>query len=174
MGPGKLPIDVWGGRHPDFLPRLLDGKPIIIPNDGRALLQPVFLDDLAEAFSLAMEQPHNSIGQVFNISSRYAITLSHYIEILRHELRSTSTVEYVPMEYIIRLFSGTPYLDVPGLRFICEHMCVDCKKADRVLGYRPTMTAEEAIRHTLKWFHETGNQKKVPALGSDRKSSPSG
>ncbi|MCX5757869.1 MAG: NAD-dependent epimerase/dehydratase family protein, partial [Candidatus Hydrogenedentes bacterium] len=53
IGAGDIPLDIWGARHPGYFQRLANHREIWIPNDGRALVQPVHVKDLALGFRAA-------------------------------------------------------------------------------------------------------------------------
>ncbi len=53
IGPGDVPLDIWGARNVAYFQRLADHKEIWVPNDGRALVQPVHVRDLAWGFRAA-------------------------------------------------------------------------------------------------------------------------
>ena len=46
-GEGMLPLDNFGNRREDFIPDLIAGNPIVLPEGGNALLQPIHVKDLA-------------------------------------------------------------------------------------------------------------------------------
>ncbi len=50
LGEGRPPLDGWGSRNVGFFRRLLRNESVTVPNDGRALLCPVYVGDVAEAF----------------------------------------------------------------------------------------------------------------------------
>ena len=153
MGPGSPPIDVWGARNPKFLQRILEGKTITVPNDGRALLQPCYVEDIAEAFALVLENKQ-SIGQIYNISGNYSVTLNEYLHIICEILKRKPPVTYLPMKAMINQFAGKFSLDVGGLKFFCEHMCFDISKAKKELDYHVNISLDESINRTIKWCFE--------------------
>ena len=151
MGPGMLPIDTLGGRHPDFLPDVAAGNEMFLPNDGQALLQPVFVEDVAESFALALHRPE-SIGGIYNVSWHNSVTLLDYARILSDILGTRPRITCLPAEEIVLRFEGTGKVHPGGLRFLCEHMCFDVSKARRELGYEPTLSIEDATRKTIEWW----------------------
>jgi nucleoside-diphosphate-sugar epimerase len=153
-GPGNVPLDIWGSREPAFFQRIIDGKLISIPNDGRTLLQPVHAADMARSFVLALDHP--DVADDFNISCSYAITLNRYVELLAEALGRPAVVEHVPMEELIARYAGTDKLNVAGLLFLCEHMCFDLSKARRLLGYVPKHEPEASVPQTVKWMFDQG------------------
>ncbi len=149
IGAGMEPIDLWGARNPKCFQRIIDGKVLSIPNDGRALIQFAHVGDIADAFVLALDQPAQT--GVFNISSDYAITLNYYVELLEEAIGRKAVVEYVPMDELLARY------EVAGnIEFLCEHMCYTIKKARECLGYSPKVTPEEAVADSVRWMFNQG------------------
>lgn len=151
FGAGDVPLDIWGSRQPAYFRRLACNKPIWIPNDGRALLQPVHTADLARGFCAALESDRAS-GQIYNLSSDRAVTLTHYAEIARDILGSSSSFAFVPVEEIL----ATGKANESGLRFVCEHMSIDSSKARRDLGYEPRIGVRQGLADSLQWMAQVG------------------
>ncbi len=151
IGAGDVPLDLWGAREPACFQRLADHRPVWIPNDGRALVQPVHVDDLARGFLAALESPR-AAGQIYNLSSERAVTLTEYARLAAGVLGSQSAFEHVPMEKIL----ATGKANEAGLRFLCEHMCIDSGKARRELGYCPRVSLQDALRESLHWMQQRG------------------
>ncbi len=154
VGPGAVPIDIWGDRKPERFQAMLDGEVVQVPNDGRALIHFGHVADLADAFVLALDQPHKP--GIYNISSEYAITLNYYLQLLGDALGRTPSIEYVPMTELLRRHPDRAELNERGLRFICEHMCCSIEKAKRVLGYGPERTPERAVEESVRWMMDSG------------------
>ena len=147
-GPGMLPLDNLGGRREDFITDILVGKPLDLPDDGQALLQPIHVEDLAEAFVLAAEEPR-SIGQVYNICLEKALTIRRYLELTAAALDREVQIALLGVEDMLAKYSGS--VSEVGLRFFATHMCYDISKAREQLGYEPHCTTEEAIEETARW-----------------------
>lgn len=152
FGAGDVPLDIWGARNRRYFQRLADSQEIWIPKDGTTLLQPVHAEDLARGFRAALEAPELTSGQIFNLSSERAITLTRYAELAAELLGSRSAFRYVPLEQIL----ATGKANEAGLRFICEHMCIDSGKAGRVFDYDPQVSVREGLRDSLAWMVEEG------------------
>ncbi len=148
-GPGMLPLDNLGGRRRDFIPDILAGKTLDLPENGKALLHPVHVRDLACSFALAMDRPERSVGQVYNICLGYAVTLNRYLEITAAALGRRPVIHYMSVEEMLAKYGDR--IDPVGLRFLAEHMCFSIEKAASDLGYRPSMSTEEAIAETALW-----------------------
>jgi len=159
IGAGDVPLDLWGARSPAYFQRVADHQPIWIPNDGRALLQPVHVQDLARGFRAALET-EVAAGHVYNLSSDRPVTLTGYAQYAKEILGSESPLQCVAMEDIL----ATGSANEAGLRFICEHMCIDSAKARRELGYEPQWQVRDSLRDSLEWMAATGrlNAKMTP------------
>lgn len=153
FGPGAVPLDLWGWRTPAFFQRVADSRPLTLPNDGRALIQPVDVEDLASAFSLALAT-ERSIGQIYNISSECALMHKEYLAVIMELLASNSEVDYLPMAELIERYSDK--VDVSALRFHCEHMLACIRKASAELGYHPRIDVREGMRRSLRWVVHQG------------------
>lgn len=151
FGAGDVPLDLWGARNPAFFQRVADGHEIWIPNDGRALLQPVHVEDLARGFAAAIDSDAVT-GQIYNLSSDQAVTLTEYARLTAEILGSDPPMRFVPMDDIL----ATGNANESGLRFVCEHMCIDSSKARAALGYAPRVTVREGLRDSLNWMAEKG------------------
>jgi nucleoside-diphosphate-sugar epimerase len=154
MGPGDVPIDVWGSRNPAFFRRILGGQLVSIPSDGRALLQPGDVRDLADAFVAALDRPEQT--GVYIISCRYAITLNYYVTLLGEALGRKAVTEYVPAEDLIAEHASAGKVHAGGLLFLCEHMCFTIAKAQRDLGYSPQYRPEDSIADSVQWMVDEG------------------
>ncbi|MBI5091739.1 MAG: NAD-dependent epimerase/dehydratase family protein [Candidatus Hydrogenedentes bacterium] len=151
FGAGDVPLDGWGARNPKYFQRVADGAAIWIPDHGLSLLQPVHTDDLARGFHAAL-LTDKTAGQIYNLSSERAVTLTLYAQLTMELLGSKSPVKYVPMEEILALRKT----DEGGLRFLVEHMCIDWSKAREELGYVPRVTVREGLRESLRWMCGSG------------------
>ena len=148
-GPGKLPLDNLGGRRKDFISDIIAEKVLDLPDNGEALLHPVYVDDLANAFYLALVHPENSIGQIYNISLNHAVTLNRYLEITAAAFNKRSHINYMSVDEMLAKYAGN--INETGLRFLACHMCFSIAKAQRDLEYTPSRTTEEAIEENALW-----------------------
>ena len=147
-GPGLLPLDNVGGRREDFIPDILEGNALDLPNDGQALLQPIHVEDLANAFLLAALEP-GSVGQVYNICLDKAVTIQRYVEITAKALGRDARINLMGVDAILEKHGES--VSERGLRFFATHMCYDISRAKEDLGYRPKHTTQQAIEETALW-----------------------
>ena len=153
-GPGNVPLDLWGGRDPEYFQRIIDGQPVEIPNTGETLLQIVHADDMARSFVLALDRPE--VTGDFNISASYAITLNRYVELLGDALGRVPIIEHLPMEDLWARYQDTGKVSRGGLLFLCQHMCFDLRKAREQLGYVAQFEPEASVPQTVQWMFDQG------------------
>lgn len=150
------PPFVHGPRQPFyreqyFWDRLLDGRPIVLPDAGDTPMQWASSSDVAEAFVRAIEVPA-AAGEAFNVGHVEPVTQRTFIEALARVAGVNPVFAPVPRERIIAaggvLFGGSLYfgefLDPPPIIAVIE-------KAPRVLGVAPT-PLEEALAVTFDWY----------------------
>jgi 2'-hydroxyisoflavone reductase len=150
------PPFVHGPRQPFyreqfFWDRLRDGRPIILPDDGNAPIQWVFVSDLAEACVRAIEVPE-AAGEAFNIAHDERLTHRSFVEALARVAGVAPTFAPMPRAtiqaagghpFVGNLYYGQ-YLDLPPHTSVTE-------KAQRVLGVSPT-SLDSALRAGFSWY----------------------
>ena len=150
-GPGMIPIDNLGGRRADFIDDIVNERTLDLPDNGLSLLQPIHVQDLANAFLNAIDNPGCSLGQTYIICLDHAVTLNRYLEITAAAFGKKAHINYLPLEAMVAKYGDT--INETWLRFLATHMCFTNAKARRELGFQPTHTTEEAITETAIWTH---------------------
>lgn len=154
IGPGRIPLELWGGRNITFFRRLKAGEPIAIPPCENVLLQSGSNSELADAFVKALDHPDKVRGEIFIISCKHAVTLGHYLRTAMNYLGSKSEIQIVSPEELQKKYPEILWRF--GLEFLLEHMCFDIGKAERSFGYQPRKTVEEGLKDALQWCELTG------------------
>jgi len=138
-------------RETFFWDRLREKRPVIVPGDGRRLMQFVFISDLVWACLRVMDEPA-AVGHAFNIANLRPVTQSDMVEMLAGVASRKAQLVRIPRERIMRL-GGHPmgprlyfgqYFDLPPITQVVS-------KAQRVLGFRPTEFAE-GLKTTYRWY----------------------
>lgn len=150
-GPGDFPIDNMGGRRRDFIKDILAEKPLVLANDGRALLQPVHVVELARAFLLAALEPGGE-GEIYNVCLEKAVTVRKYFELTAAALGRKARFRFMPLEEMVAVHGRET--DEVGMRFFAEHMCYDIRKARERLKFFPRVSTEEAIKQSALWSRD--------------------
>jgi 2'-hydroxyisoflavone reductase len=152
------PPFVHGPRQPSyrelfFWDRMLDGRPIILPDGGDAPMQWVFAPDVAEACVRAIEVAE-AAGEAFNVGHVEPTTQRGFVEALAWTAGVEPTLVSIPRATMHanggqvtgeNLYFGE-VLDMQPLASIVD-------KAGRVLGLEPT-PLDEALRVGLAWCRE--------------------
>jgi nucleoside-diphosphate-sugar epimerase len=150
------PPFVHGPRQPlyreqFFWDRLLDGRPIVLPEGGASRLQWVFVEDIAQACVAALTVPEAS-GQAFNMAHVEALTQRLFVEALARVAGVTPQLVSVRRAAILaaggqlvgdQIYFGE-FLDLPPITSVID-------KAPRVLGVSPT-SLDEALRKGFEWY----------------------
>jgi len=150
------PPFVYGAHNPlyreaYFWDRLRAGRSIIMPGDGRRLMQFVYVQDLVRASMAAMNTPA-AIGHAFNIANPKPVSQMELVELLGKVCRKPVEFVRIPRGQITRA-GGHPmgpkmyfgiYLDMPPITQITA-------KAQRILKFKST-DFESGLKETYKWY----------------------
>jgi 2'-hydroxyisoflavone reductase len=146
-GPGRNPYY----REAFFWDRLRAGRSIILPGDGRRLMQFIYVKDLVRAMLRAVEEPA-AVGHAFNIANPRPISQAEAVEAFAKACRKPVNFVRIPREYILRV-GGHPmgpklyfgvYFDMPPITQVTA-------KVQRVLKFKPT-AFDVALKETYKWY----------------------
>lgn len=146
-------------REQFFWDRLRDKRPLILPGDGRRLMQFVYVKDLVDACLRVLEAP-GVCGHAFNIANARPLTQCEVIDAFARAAGKPGEVVRVPRERIIRagghpmgplLYFGN-HFDVPPITTIIS-------KAQRVIGFKPT-SFDVGLKETYRWYLR--HHKRVP------------
>lgn len=147
-------------REQFFWDRVRDKRAIILPGDGRRLMQFVYVKDLVWACLKAVESP-NAVGHAFNISNARPLTQCELVEAFFAAAGKQTPVVRIPRERLMRagghpmgprLYFGM-YFDLPPVTMVVS-------KAQRVLGLKPTPFAE-GLKATYKWYLRHHTKKEI-------------
>lgn len=150
------PPFVYGPNNPlyreaYFWDRLRAKRSIIMPGDGRRLMQFVYVKDLVRASLAAMNTPA-AVGHAFNIANQKPVSQTELVELLGAVCRKPVEFVRIPRSQITRA-GGHPmgpkmyfgiYLDMPPITQITA-------KAQRILKFKPT-NFEDGLKETYKWY----------------------
>lgn len=152
------PPFVHGPRQPFyreqfFWDRLLDGRPVILPDGGDTPMPWAFVSDVAEACVRAVEVPE-AAGEAFNVGHVEPTTQRSWVEALARTAGVEPVLAPVPRSAIQaaggQLMGGDLYfgevLDMPPQSLAVE-------KAARVLGLDPT-PLDAALRMGFSWYRD--------------------
>jgi nucleoside-diphosphate-sugar epimerase len=138
-------------RESFFWDRLRQSRPIILPGDGRRLMQFCYIKDLVWALLRVLDEPH-AVGHAFNIANSRPVTQMEAVQAMADACGKKAELVRIPRELILRA-GGSPlgpqlyfgvYFDMPPITQLVT-------KAQRVLGFRPTDFAT-GLKETYRWY----------------------
>lgn len=148
-GPRQLAPREWC-----VIRRILDRRPfLILPDDGLSLITFGYVDNLAHAMLLAVDQPEQSMGEVFNCGDDEKLTIRQVAEIITDELAYDWELLSMPASFAI---PARPLM----MSSRTTHRVLDTTKLRRLLGYQDVVPARQAVRLATRWLIDHR-----PALG---------
>lgn len=125
-----------------FIIAVLLNKPLTIYGDGKQIRDLLFVDDLAEAYWLAIKNIKKTNGQVYNIGGGYKNQLSLLELIDSLEKLFNKKIKY-------KLSQWRPG-DQPV--FVC-----DIRKAKKDFNWQPKISVSQGVKKIVKWVNENKN-----------------
>ncbi|MBR1983764.1 MAG: NAD(P)-dependent oxidoreductase [Clostridia bacterium] len=151
-GPGKIPLDQYGGRDIAFHKQMALGETVYIPDGPECLIGPCDAEDIAELFFLAVENRVASAGQIFNVGSEYSLTTSEFIRAYARIYGVEIPIEKISWERYINEINTSKV----AWWHLYAPMLPDLGKAKKLLGYRPRYTPEETMKRAVDWMKQEG------------------
>lgn len=138
-------------REAFFWDRLRDNRPIILPGDGRRLMQFVHVQDLVNVCLQIINMPE-TVGHAFNVANARALTQVETVEALAAACGKEPSFVRFPRERILRagghpmgpkLYFGM-YFDMPAITMVIN-------KAQRMLKFKP-IDFGIGLKETYRWY----------------------
>jgi nucleoside-diphosphate-sugar epimerase len=150
-GPGEI-------REWYYIDRIRNGRQkILIPGSGENLFQPGFIEDVIQAFLLAIVK-ENAIGECYNLCGDEIISLNDYIKLVAEVLGERVKIINIPYS-IYRQVVPTKYF----FPFCNKNsFIVDLSKTKNELGYQPEISIKDGIRKSFESWPDDYNRKTSP------------
>ena len=159
------PTMIYGPESPSWteipFASISRGLPVVIGN-GKDLVDPVYVDDVAQAFDLAGSKPE-AAGETFNIGTgpqTWDTFLGSYAKM------SGTTLRRIPAplaragaraaEKSERALGRRPRVVAEMVGIMTSRAVFSHEKAGRVLGYEPEYSLEDGMRKTETWLRRSG------------------
>lgn len=148
----RLPI-VMGERdytlraYSYFL-RILDGKPLILPDGGLNVSTHIYQDDIARTISSNLLNP-SSFGQAFNLAQAEILTLRAFVLKSSELLNRKVDIIEIPSAVLEKTGLGTSFSPFSMRR----PFVLDTQKARRELNFSAT-PFDIWLEKTIRWFVE--------------------
>jgi UDP-glucose 4-epimerase len=136
FGPRQDPNSLYAAVVPRFIEALLDNKRPIVYGDGTQARDFTFIENVVQANLLALDAA-GVAGEAFNIACGESVDLQSVLQLL-----AAFTDQRVQPE-----FRAPRAGDI-------KHSLADISKAERMLGYRPTIPFREGLKQTFEYFRQ--------------------
>jgi UDP-glucose 4-epimerase len=117
---------------PTFVTMALAGEPIIVHGDGSQFRNYVYVEDLAAAHVLALEDA--AANQVLNLEGREPVTVGHLVDAIASALDRKVDVAYGDAR-------AGDY----------EGRAISAEKAQSLVGWRPMVSFDDGLRRYVEW-----------------------
>jgi len=129
----------WSGGHvPIFIRAVLEDNELIIHGDGTQTRSMGFVSDLVEGTVLAIEN-ENAVGEIINIGNDEELSVIDTAHLI-YKLANTGNKKKIKL---------VPMSDVFGKYKDIMRRIPDLSKANKILGFKPKVKLEDAIRITI-------------------------
>jgi nucleoside-diphosphate-sugar epimerase len=130
---------------------------------GKALLHPIYIDDMTAAFLLCGERTE-AIGRSYNIAGERPVTIRELATAIAHSLDKELPGGSIPL-WLANLASDIFAL-VPSMRgerapltrsrvkFLTNSRVYDCRRAQTELGFKAQVDLAEGMQCTAAWYHK--------------------
>lgn len=139
-------------REQFFWDRMLARRPIILPGDGRRLMQFVYVHDYADA-AIAASERDVAVGHAYNVAEPKPITQRELLSVLA-EAAGCAPPELVSIERELLTQLGGNVFEPPfyfGQYYDMPPITQDTSRAQRELGFRATPFID-GLRETFAWY----------------------
>jgi nucleoside-diphosphate-sugar epimerase/2-polyprenyl-3-methyl-5-hydroxy-6-metoxy-1,4-benzoquinol methylase len=133
--------------------------------NGRNLHHVVYIDDLLEGLRLAATE-QAAVGNTFVLAGPKAVTTEEMVRCICQAANVSVPRLRVPlwplmatavvMEGAMRPLGMQPPLHRRRMNFFVKSFQFSCDNARRLLGYEPSVDAEQGIRRTYEWYRQMG------------------
>ena len=156
-GPGDLHLLGFFKSIQKGMFRVIDG--------GKALLHPIYIDDMTSAFLLCAWRPE-AIGQIYNLAGDHPVTIRELSTSIAHSIGRELPKGSIPL-WLANLASDV-FSIIPGIKgenapltrsrvqFLTHSRVYDISKAETELGFIPNVELEAGMKNTAEWYHKHG------------------
>lgn len=130
---------------------------------GKALLHPIYIDDMTAAFLLCGERTE-AIGRSYNIAGERPVTIRELATAIAHSLDKELPGGSIPL-WLANLASDIFAL-VPSMQgerapltrsrvqFLTNSRVYDCRRAQTELGFKAQVDLAEGMQRTAAWYYK--------------------
>ena len=160
------PSWLFGERDRTTMPRLIQEfrwNRVSIVGNGDNPMSAVYAGVVADAALLAAEDP-NSAGEAYNVTSHCKITQREFLDMLADAIGTPRVAWHYPFWFAfyggfslelrdrLLLSKKPPRVTRYGAWLLGRNLAYSTEKARRKLGWTPTLSYQESIGRTVRWF----------------------
>lgn len=138
-GPRQYPDNLYTSVVSTWIKRALDGKPLEIHDDGTQSLDFIYVEDVADAFILAMDECAKN--EIFNVGSSIAISMNKLAMMVNRLTGNESPLFYNPNHPMF-----------------LKNVRANIKKIKSTLDWTPNVGIEEGLLKTVDFFRRGREQ----------------
>jgi nucleoside-diphosphate-sugar epimerase len=159
------PGDVYGAGSTPWIVRpleLMRQGSFMLANQGRGVINHVYIDNLIDAIFLAIEK--EAYGEIFNITDGKETSWKEYYDRLARiaQLKPPASLPASILKGLIRLqclfqkaIGQKPEMMPDSIDFITRPHAYSIDKAIDLLNYQPKIDLAEGMRRTQVWLQQT-------------------
>jgi nucleoside-diphosphate-sugar epimerase len=160
------PGDVYGPRSRVWavIPaQLIKARRFTLPDGGRGIHSPVYIDNLIDGVELAAVSPE-AVGQVITLSDGVGVPyrefFTPYAELVGRRLITLPAPVAMGIAAVVqraaRLAPGDNEINTGSARYFMRRGTYSTAKARQLLAWEPRVSVEEGLRRTLAWLRDQG------------------
>jgi 2-alkyl-3-oxoalkanoate reductase len=133
--------------------------------DGRTFYHPLYIDNLVDAFILAMRD-RTGDGEAYLIADEEYVQIEDLIRRVARALDVEVRIPHYPLwpvvaaghvvEKVCRPFGVTPPIFPRRVDWYRQNRAFRIEKAKHDLGYQPAVGLDEGLRRTAEWYRREG------------------
>lgn len=132
---------------------------------GKTFYHPLYIDNLVDAFMLAMEEEKGN-GQAYLIADEEYLGIEDLVRKVGQAMGINVVIKHYPIipliiaghvfEKICKPFKITPPIFPRRVDWYRQNRAFKIDKAKRELGYRPRIGIDEGLKKTAEWYKNEG------------------
>jgi len=133
--------------------------------NGKTLYHPLYIDNLIDAFMLAME-PGKGTGEAYLIADEEFVEIETLVRKTAQALGVEVKIPHYPVmplvvvghvcEKICKPFHITPPIFPRRVDWFRQNRAFKIDKAKKELGYKPLIDLDEGLKRTAEWYQQEG------------------
>ncbi|GAC1646776.1 MAG: NAD(P)-dependent oxidoreductase [Ktedonobacteraceae bacterium] len=147
-----------------FFSSINKGWPCLIQG-GRALIHPVYINDMTDAFLLSAER-REAIGRRYNIAGEHPVSFKTLSIAIAHALGKQLPKGNIPLS--LANLASDVFSVIPGLqgerapltrsrvKFLTNSRVYSIERAQKELGYASKVGLDEGMKRTAAWYQKHG------------------